>query len=153
MRGKQRNRGGGGRLRRSKAFTLTELLMALTVIAILATIAYPSYARQLLKMRRVEAATELMQQAAALEKCFSINASYLRDADGDGTDDCAVQDSAPTRSGNYLIIIAPRAATRYTLTAQALASGHQRNDAACTSLSLTSTGGRTATGTAPESCW
>jgi len=142
-----------GRRPASTGFSLLELVAAMSIVLVLATIAVPSYTAQLRKTRRVEAVTALLQTARALEKCFAVHGSYLADPDGDGNPGCAVADRATTRSGDYQITIGLRTATAYELTATPAAGGRQQADRACTSLTIDATGLKGATGLQPESCW
>ena len=64
-------------------FTLIELMIVVSIIGILASIAYPSYRDSVLKSRRAEARTaiaELMQQQ---ERYMTQNNTYLPFANGD----------------------------------------------------------------------
>ena len=57
-------------------FTLVELMVTVAIIAILATLALPSYERYISKSNRVDATTEVMKLAAAQEKYYLQNNSY-----------------------------------------------------------------------------
>ena len=58
-------------------FSLIELMIALAVISILASIAYPNYMEYLQRARRAECASVLLGQANAMERRFSTTNSYV----------------------------------------------------------------------------
>lgn len=62
-----------------QGFTLIEMMIAIGIIAILASIAYPSYIGNVKKSRRVEAQTALQQIATMEEQLFSETGSYTTD--------------------------------------------------------------------------
>ena len=64
------------RRRRSRAFTLIELLIVIGIIGILAAIAYPAYRDYVLRSERVEAQAAMLDLVQALERCFTLNNSY-----------------------------------------------------------------------------
>ena len=57
--------------RATRGFTLIELMIVVTIIAILASIGYPSYANWIAKTRRSDAQQALLQTAAQMEKFFT----------------------------------------------------------------------------------
>ena len=65
--------------RGNRGFTLVEMMIAIGIIAILASIAYPSYVGSVKKSRRVEAQTALQQVATLEEQYFSETGSYTAD--------------------------------------------------------------------------
>jgi len=58
-------------MKKHVGFTLIELMIVVTVVGILAAIAYPSYSRYIVKSRRSDAQIALLQAAATQEKFFS----------------------------------------------------------------------------------
>jgi type IV pilus assembly protein PilE len=61
---------------RLAGFTLVELVIVMVIIAILASIAIPSYQAQVRQSRRTDAKTALLDLAAREEKYFSLNNAY-----------------------------------------------------------------------------
>ena len=65
----------------SSGFTLIELLIALTCVALLATVAWPSYQSLILRSQRAQARAAMVQAAHWLERAASANGSYPLAAD------------------------------------------------------------------------
>jgi type IV pilus assembly protein PilE len=59
-----------------KGFNLLELLVTVTIIGILAMIAYPSYVGHTTKTRRAEAMSILLQDAGFMERYYTENGCY-----------------------------------------------------------------------------
>ena len=68
----------------TKGFTLVELMIAVAIVGILASIAYPSYQDSVRKSRRADAKGALLGFANAMERHFTENNSYLRRWTTDG---------------------------------------------------------------------
>jgi len=62
--------------RTSRGFTLIELLIALACVALLASLAWPSYQSLILRSQRAQARASLLQAAHWLERAASANGSY-----------------------------------------------------------------------------
>ena len=129
-------------------FSLVELLITVLILTILTIFAYPNYLSQVTKTRRTDAMGVLVQDAAFMERFYTLNGCYNSvGADGIcGTSD----DTKPTppylqspASGNtvfYAISLAVgRTGSSYTLTADP--SGTPQ--AADRSLTLDNTGAQT----------
>lgn len=133
--------------RRVGGFSLIELLIALLIVAVLAVIAYPTFMAQLHKSRRADAVVALVQVQQAQERWRANHTNYA--------DSLAALGVSPPSSGRYRLTITDAAAHGYTATASAAAT--QATDTACSSLSVTLSGGNTAyssTGSAAaSSCW
>lgn len=135
----------------NKGFTLTELMVATAIVAILAAIAYPSYMSSVRKSNRTEAKTELTDVAQRLQKCFT---TYGRFDDPNGENLCPIFERLTTGPayksrgrGLYEITITNTAATTYTLTATAVAAP-QLADTGCEALTLDHMGQAL-----PQECW
>ena len=62
--------------RKKGGFTLTELLIVVAIIAVLGSIAYPSYLEQVRTSRRAEGQGLLLETAQSLEKCKALYGTY-----------------------------------------------------------------------------
>jgi len=62
---------------RHKGVTLIELMIVVTIVAILGAIAYPSYQSQVRKSYRADAQSDLMQLASFMERYFTENNAYV----------------------------------------------------------------------------
>ncbi|AUH73763.1 type IV pilin protein [Legionella sainthelensi] len=130
-----------------KGFTLIDLMIALVVMAILVTIAYPYYVSFLLKARRADALATLAQDQIFLERCYAQNFSY---------NTCTSLPAFPQTSaqGFYSITLSNLGATSYTLTATP--RGSQTEDTTCASMTVDQANVKTAvdsSGTAQTICW
>lgn len=133
---------------RGQGFTLIELMMAILIMAILATIAYPYYVSFLLKSRRSDAIATLAQDQITLERCYSQNFSYNAA--------CGSLPAFPQRSaqGFYSITLTNLGPTSYTLKATPI--GSQTEDTTCASMTVDQANTKTAvdsSGTAQTICW
>lgn len=132
----------------NQGFTLSELLIALTLIAILTAIAVPSYKIFVLKSHRVDAISTLTKDQAILERCYAQNFSYNLA--------CAALPAFPQTSdqGYYSITLSNQTSATYTLTATA--TGNQTQDTTCRTFTLTQTNQKSAVnsgGAAQTTCW
>lgn len=144
--------------RRARAFTLTEALIVVAVIGILAAIAYPSYQFATGRSWRLTAVACLEELAQGMERRMNTAMSYVGTAPPPNS---CVQDGAPTwraldagLAARYRIgFVAAPTRTAYTL--EAVPIGVQvNNDGNCGTLTLDQAGRRTASGSAgAERCW
>lgn len=66
----------GPSTRPSLGFTLIELLVVVSIVGILAAIAYPSYRSQVERTRRADAQAVLMQAAQYMERIYTEKGAY-----------------------------------------------------------------------------
>jgi type IV pilus assembly protein PilE len=153
---------GTPQVRGQRGVTLIELVVTMVIVAILAAVAIPSYSSYIMKSRRTEAKSTLLNMASLEERFFSTNNSYSTDP---ATLGYPTGTTVPFTVGNgyYQIsaltvvpAVAPVNATSvgtpatYSITAQPI--GQQANDSACLTFTITSGGVQTSTGTG-TTCW
>jgi len=137
-----------------KGFTLIELLIVVAIMGILASIALPAYQNSVLRSGRAEAKSELLQVASDQERYFSNFNAYIDDAQPLNTPTVASRDRT-SQNGFYTISVDTCGGGVPITTcflATATATGDQAADA-CTTLTITSTGARGATGDTTDECW
>ena len=132
--------------RQVQGFTLLELMIAVAIVAILAAIAYPSYEEHMIKTRRAEGRAAMLEVAARLERCFTRFNAY---------DHAACADIASMRSENGYYQVSPDALNATSFSLQAEPQLAQVKDTKCGTLTLTSVGVRSQTGSPPSGykCW
>ena len=126
-------------------FTLIELMIALVIMGILAMLAIGYFGDSVIKANRTEARSALTTAAGSLEKCRSLYGAY-------NSASCNVAFPIVTDSNYYSISAALNSAT-FALTATPVAGETQSKDADCTTLMLTNTGIKNATGADSANCW
>lgn len=135
---------GGIAMAYSRAFTILELMIACSVVAILLTLAIPGYQGHVLRSYRSAAIEALLAAAACQERIYASEFSY-------DTRRCVVQDD----NGKYELRFEPpemAALTGFTVLADPVEA--QRGDP-CGSLSLDQSGVRGISGEASRlrKCW
>ena len=128
--------------KKQQGATLIELLLALAIIGVLVSVAYPSYSDFVLRSNRTEGQSALLNLANLQEQLFVDSRAYTADMTALGMD----ADPYVTENGYYSIDAAVNGAT-FVLTATAKKG--QVKDTGCTSLTINHLGEKT-----PASgCW
>lgn len=104
--------------RDSRGFTLIEVMIVVAIIAILSTIAYPSYRDYILRGRLVDATNGLAGMRADMERHFQDNRTFQ--TSGAFTTPCQRPAGARTM-GDFVLSCSALTANSYTL--QAVGSG------------------------------
>jgi type IV pilus assembly protein PilE len=136
--------------RRASGFSLIELAITVTIIGVLASIAFPSYTNYVLRGHRAEARTVMLEASQFMQRFYAANDRY----------NTAVLPAALTRSPAtgaqlYSIQIQQGATlTRSTYTLLAIPQGRMAGDK-CGTLTINSVGQRGITGATAtvEECW
>lgn len=134
-------------------FTLVELMITVGIVGILAAIAIPAYNAYVRQANRTDATRTMLQDAQALQRCYSQYFTYLPTAPAT----CPiVAGTTNSPAGYYSITVAIPTATTYTITATPQ-NPPQTNDTSCTTFTLQSSGQETAQNSAAadstSTCW
>jgi type IV pilus assembly protein PilE len=143
---------------RQRGVTLLELMIVVTIVAIISAFAYPSYTQYVVNTKRTAATSTLMQIADRQQQFFMDNKSYTADltALGFASNPLYVSDdgnSVPAGDADavYLFTLANVAPTTYTAIAAPLAQQLVR-DTKCGTLTLDQAGAKDALA-GGDDCW
>jgi type IV pilus assembly protein PilE len=145
-------------------FTLIELMVTVAIVGILATIAATSYQSQVMRSRRTDARSAVLDLAGREEKLFSTTNQYSNSpaALGYGTGAATFPIAVGSSGTDYynVTVVTPDtvtqggAANTYLITATPIAGMQQAGDTTCASLSVNQLGQQTATPAAnAATCW
>lgn len=130
-----------------QGFSLIELMIALAIIAILASVALPAYQNSMLKGRRAEAHAALTDSAARQEQYFLDNKTYATTMTALGFSASPMT----TEKGHYQVSVTAATVACPITTCfqmQAVPQGGQASDTTCVLIGLSSLGVKT-----PTDCW
>ena len=141
-----------------RGLSLIELMIVVTIVAILSAFAYPSYERYVIKAKRSIAQNALLQLADRQQQFFMDNKRFAADitdlgfpADPYVVDDDGAVTVAGDADAVYSLSLSNVTATTWTATAAPL-NGQLSRDTYCGSLSITHPGAKDKSGASDE-CW
>lgn len=132
-------------IKKTRGFTLIELMIVITILAILVTVGYPSYMEHVKKSRRAEGMGQLLELANRMERSYSDQGTYptsISEVYG-----------ATTDGGFYTLSIVSANNVSFTVSAAPTSLGRQDTDK-CATFTLTSLGQKSVTdNTLNSHCW
>jgi type IV pilus assembly protein PilE len=141
-------------------YTLIEVLIAVAIVGILASVATAAYTSQVQKSRRTDARSALLDLAGREEKLFSTANAYSAAPSDLGYGAVGAAWPITVGSGYYQVtVLAPDpaqggAAGTYSISAVPVPGGMQASDTTCTSLSVNQLGVQSSGGTGTAAtCW
>jgi type IV pilus assembly protein PilE len=135
-------------MRKSRGFTLIELMIVVLVIAVIVAIAYPSYVEYVRKSRRAQAKADLVELTQRAERFHTVNNTYA----GFWATIPDEEKISPRNTERPFYNLARDGddADAFTLTATPVDGTDQTNDR-CGELGINSVGAKTPT--EPAECW
>ena len=125
-------------------FSLIELLTALAIVAILATITVPSFSGLVAKSRRADAVSALLQVQLAQERWRMEHLNYAADVSNLG------YTSSESPDGYYRLRVSQANAASFVVIAEPM--GVQQGDP-CGTFAIDGNGPHYADGFADQTCW
>ena len=136
-------------MKRNKGFSLLELMIAVAIVGIIASIAYPAYQEYVREARRSDAKAVLIEMSQWMEREYTVNGRYTNASNAAPSLPVVKSPKDGTDVVYNLGVVAT--SNTFTLTATPAAGGPQAGDD-CGNLSITQTGAKSASGTATD-CW
>lgn len=145
---------------RERGVTLIELMVVVAIVAVLVSIAVPSYRNYVLRANRAEARAALLALAVAEEKFYLQCNTYTTALDGTSATACSpanLQFNTTSERGYYTIAVSSADANTWTATATAASGEPQYDDSKCRTFQFTAQGVKTAKNAAnaanDNECW
>jgi type IV pilus assembly protein PilE len=144
-----------------RGFTLLEMMIVVTMIGILAAIAFPSYNSYILRSNRTVGKTVIMRIAGMQENYFNDRKQYATVLGGLSVPASTAATLYVLRDGQTATATSTEAiysvtltgATAMAFTIQATPINRQTKDTSCGTLTYTNTGVKTASGSDGANCW
>ena len=134
-------------LKKTRGFTLIELMIVIAVLSIIVAVGYPSYMEHVKKSRRAEGMGQLLELADRMERAYSDLGTYP------ATTDISEVYMVTTDGGFYTLSIVTSNNVSFTVSATPTSLGKQNTDK-CKTFTLTSLGQKSISGSVPNSqCW
>jgi type IV pilus assembly protein PilE len=145
-------------IRNARGVTLVELMLVVVIVAILASIAVPSYRAYLIRSQRTDARTALLKVQSAQERFLLQQNRYATDDELTAPPPGGLGQLRDSDNGFYRIEIVDGATpTEYSLEATPIDNRGQQDDTKCAELSIDQNGIKRAVDTSgtdtTRDCW
>ena len=139
--------------KKSRGFTLIEVMIVVVIISILATLALTSYGNYVRKARRADAKADILEIAHLLERNRTESNRFDQDAAGNAVTLATIGiTQSPQQGVAFYNLALASGANTYTITATP--AGSQTQDTRCGTLTLNQAGTRTESGSGTVTdCW
>ncbi|CAM3581178.1 type IV pilin protein [Paracidovorax anthurii] len=153
----------------SNGFSLIELMIVVAIIGLLAAVAYPAYTDSILKGRRAQGRTALMELMQQQERYMTQNNCYLKFTNTTGTVSATTCTGGTSSTVPFKVFSGDtNSGTAYWLSARECTAGSTtldmktcvmveatptKSDPNAGVLSLTSFGQKSCSGSKPQVCW
>lgn len=141
-----------------EGFTLIELLIVLAIICLCINFALPYYTQYIIRIRRSEAQTSLLELAQQMESYYRQHHTYKTATLGTGSP-TDIQNTDTTPSGWYRLYFSQQTATQYRIQAAPIQQ-QAVQDLACQSFTIDQSGEKNITegpsgapSTTASECW
>jgi type IV pilus assembly protein PilE len=135
--------------KRSRGFTLIELMIVVALIGVLAAIAVPAYTEYARKARRADAKQALIALQLQQEKWRASNVAYTLTL---GPPPNFLNWVTTSTDGHYRLAVTAASATAYNMTAQPISGGLQASDK-CGTFAVNQNGPNKTGSYANADCW
>ncbi len=143
-------------------FTLIELMIVISILALLASIALPSYTGYVARARRADARTQLLQVAQFMQRFYAANDGYQNDRAGNGVltqIPSSLKQSPPDGAAVYRFLSGTLSSTSFEISMEPVPGGPMAEDK-CGTFALNSSGVRSVvvagvpdTSALRDTCW
>jgi len=131
-------------------FNLIELMIVVTIVTILATLAQTAWRAHLIEVRRTEATATLLRAAAAQEMYFSSVQRYATEPWLPMPDGLAL---APSENEWYVLSVESGNASGFVMAARPARESSQTTDKHCQIFTIDQIGRRESAPSPPSVCW
>jgi type IV pilus assembly protein PilE len=131
-----------------KGFSMVEMIVVMVILAILGSVAYPSYIKSQRETRRNDAYSGLFEIKSIIDNYLAINETANYSGWNAATANTTIKYNTRSKGKYYTLTISNFSTGPFSYTIRATAVGTQTSDSGCTVIFLDSNNTKT-----PITCW